>query len=206
MGQNVIFSNDCLNMRIQQKIKVESLLKWLNIIIYPSKHGDRHQNHFDTRHSDWDIDERRIFRNGGLNLHIGVLPEDDRVASFRFLKSTASSYGNCKKNFVRTILHAYRSLPPDYIDTISNLGLGLETCLTTRFVRRRLGLVLEGLQPADIFWWRWQNDCSLLLFYLTTKKFGRFLNVLGQGWPTRRSRSTGRSPSVSWSIAPDLDW
>ena len=29
--------------------------------------------------------------------------------------------------------------------------------------------------------------------------------IIKQGWPTRRSRSTGRSPSVSWSIAPDLD-
>jgi len=29
-------------------------------------------------------------------------------------------------------------------------------------------------------------------------------NVLYQGWPTRRSRSTGRSPSPSWSIAPNF--
>jgi len=31
---------------------------------------------------------------------------------------------------------------------------------------------------------------------------------LYQGWPTRRSRSTFRSPSLSWSIAPDfvLNW
>jgi len=27
-------------------------------------------------------------------------------------------------------------------------------------------------------------------------------NTLYQGWPTRRSRSTVRSPSQSWSIAP----
>jgi len=27
MDENTIFRNDCLNMRIQQKIKVESLLK-----------------------------------------------------------------------------------------------------------------------------------------------------------------------------------
>jgi len=48
-------------------------------------------------HSDCDIDERRIFRNGGLNLHIGGLPNDDRVASFRFLKSTPRKNGNSKK-------------------------------------------------------------------------------------------------------------
>ena len=66
MDENVIFRNDCLTMRIQQKTKVESLLKWLNLILYPSKHGDKHQNYFDTMRSDWDIDETRIFRNGGI--------------------------------------------------------------------------------------------------------------------------------------------
>ena len=28
--------------------------------------------------------------------------------------------------------------------------------------------------------------------------------LIQQGWPTRRSRSTGRSPSPSWSIAPNF--
>jgi len=28
--------------------------------------------------------------------------------------------------------------------------------------------------------------------------------ILDQGWPTRRSWSTGRSPSVNWSITPDF--
>jgi len=37
MDENVIFSNDGFNMRIQQKTKVESLLKWLNPILYPLK-------------------------------------------------------------------------------------------------------------------------------------------------------------------------
>jgi len=73
------------------------LLKWLNLMLYPSKHGDRHQNYSDIMHSDWDIDERKIFRNGGLNLHTGGLPTDDRVASFRFLKNTPRRYGNSKK-------------------------------------------------------------------------------------------------------------
>jgi len=52
MDENEIFCIDSLNMRIQQKPEVESLLKWLNLILYPSKHGDRHQNYFDTMHSD----------------------------------------------------------------------------------------------------------------------------------------------------------
>jgi len=52
MDENEIFCIDGLNMRIQQKIEVESFLKWFNLIRYPSKHGDRHQNYFDTMHSD----------------------------------------------------------------------------------------------------------------------------------------------------------
>ena len=32
------------------------------------------------------------------------LPNDDRVASFRFLKSTPRRYANSNKNFVRTVL------------------------------------------------------------------------------------------------------
>jgi len=43
MDENGIFCIDGLNMRIQQKIKVESLLKWLNLILYPSNHWDEHQ-------------------------------------------------------------------------------------------------------------------------------------------------------------------
>jgi len=93
-----------LNMPIQQKIKVQSLLKWLNLILYPSKHDDRHQNYFDTMHSDWDIDERKFFCNGGLNLRIGEVPKNNRVASFWFLKSTPRRYRKSKKNFVRTVL------------------------------------------------------------------------------------------------------
>jgi len=66
MDENEIVCTDGLNMRIHQKRKVGSLLKLLNFILYPSKHGDKHQNCFDIMHSDWDIDERRIFRYGGL--------------------------------------------------------------------------------------------------------------------------------------------
>ena len=52
MDENELFCIDGLNMRIQQKIKVEFLLKWLNLICHPSKHGDKHQNYFDIMHSD----------------------------------------------------------------------------------------------------------------------------------------------------------
>jgi len=52
MDEKEIFCIDHLNMRIQQKIEVESLLKCLNLILYPSKHGDRHQNYFYTMHCD----------------------------------------------------------------------------------------------------------------------------------------------------------
>jgi len=43
MGENEIFCTDGLNMRIQQKTKEESLLKWLNLILYPRKRGYRHK-------------------------------------------------------------------------------------------------------------------------------------------------------------------
>jgi len=43
-----------------------------------------------------DINERRIFHNGGLNWHIEGLPKDDRVASFGFLKRPLRRYGSSK--------------------------------------------------------------------------------------------------------------
>jgi len=52
MNENEIFCIDGINMRIQQKLNVGSLLKLLNLILYPSKHGDRQQNYFDNMHSD----------------------------------------------------------------------------------------------------------------------------------------------------------
>jgi len=44
---------------------------------------------------------------------LGGLPKNNRVASFRFLKTTPRTYRNSKKNFAQTVLHAYRSLPTD---------------------------------------------------------------------------------------------
>ena len=37
-------------------------------------------------------------------MHIGGLPKDDIVASFRFLNSTPRTYRNSKKTFIRTVL------------------------------------------------------------------------------------------------------
>ena len=44
-----------------------------------------------------------------------------------------------------------------------------------------------------------KSSCRIWLFVF---------DCISQGWPTRRSRSTGRSPSPSWSIAPNfaLNW
>ena len=90
MNENVIFSNDGLNMRIQQKIKAVSLLKWLNFILYPSKHGDKHQNYFDIMHNDWDIDDRRIFCNAGLNLYIGGIAQGRQSGIIQILNEHTS--------------------------------------------------------------------------------------------------------------------
>jgi len=98
------FCIDGLNIRIQQKIKVESLLKWLNPILFPSKHGDRDQNYFDTMHSDWDIDERRIFRNGVLNLHITGIAQGWQSGIIQILKEHTLEVWKQQKKLVRTVL------------------------------------------------------------------------------------------------------
>ena len=86
MDENEVFCIDGLNMRIQRKLKMACLLNWLNLILYPTKHGDRHQNYFDIVYSDWDIDERRIFRNGGLNLYIGGIAQGWQSGIIQILK------------------------------------------------------------------------------------------------------------------------
>ena len=48
-------------------------------------------------HSERDIDERRFSVMAALICILGGLPKDDRVASFRFLKSTPHRYRNSKK-------------------------------------------------------------------------------------------------------------
>ena len=55
-----------------------------------------------------------------------------------------------------------------------------------------------------------KNAKKNVLLSFQNSRFQAFLyrDPLHQGWPTRRSRSTGRSPNVKWSIAPDfaLNW
>jgi len=55
---------------LEHKIFLWSRLKRLNLIMYPTKCRDRHQNYYDTLYNYQDIDENKIFSNGGLNLHI----------------------------------------------------------------------------------------------------------------------------------------
>jgi len=55
---------------LEHNIFLWSVLKWLNLIMYPTKCRDRHQNYFDTLYNYQDIDENKTFSNGGLNLHI----------------------------------------------------------------------------------------------------------------------------------------
>jgi len=56
-------------------------------------------------------------------------------------------------------------------------------------------------QPLPVSDFKWMKEKDLDNW----KELGCILEVdLEQAWPTSRSRSTGRSPSVSWSIAPDF--
>ena len=41
-------------------------------------------------YSDWDIDERKIFHNGGLNLHIGVIAQGWQSGIIQILKEHTS--------------------------------------------------------------------------------------------------------------------
>ena len=98
MDKNEIFCSDGLNMRIQQKNKGGIFLKWLVLILYPSKHGDKHQTYLDTMHSDWDIDERRIFRIGSLHLHIGWIAQRWQSGIIQILKEHTSEVWKQQKN------------------------------------------------------------------------------------------------------------
>ena len=56
----------------------------------------------------------------------------------------------------------------------------------------KLDVSVDG---SDTYLEKVRKDCNELVVKL---------HAIGQGWPTRRSRSTGRSPSPSWSIAPNF--
>jgi len=66
-------------------------------------------------HSDSDIGKRRIYRNGGLDLHIGRIAQGWQSGIIQILKEHTSAVWKQQKNFVRTVLHIYQSLPPDYV-------------------------------------------------------------------------------------------
>ena len=97
MNENVIFSNDCLNMRIQQKIKVESLLKWLILFFTPQIIGINTKIILISCIVTEIMTKARFSVVAALICILRGLPKDDRVASFKFFKSTLQRYGNSKK-------------------------------------------------------------------------------------------------------------
>ena len=100
MNENEIFCIDGLNMRIQKKRKVQFLLKWLKLILYPQNMP------IDTKIILIPCIVTEIFTKEGFSVMValiwilGRLPKDDRVASFRFLKSTPRRNGR-SKDFLR---------------------------------------------------------------------------------------------------------
>jgi len=75
---------------LELKIFVWFILKWLNLIRYPIKYGDRHQNYFDTMYNYRDIDENKIFSNGCLNLHIARIAHRWQSGIIQILKEYTS--------------------------------------------------------------------------------------------------------------------
>jgi len=75
---------------LELKIFLSSILKWLNLILYPTKYGDRHQNNFDTMYNYRDIDENKIFSNGGHNLHIARIAQRGQSGVIQILKEYTS--------------------------------------------------------------------------------------------------------------------
>jgi len=108
----MIFRNNGLNMPVQQKIKAEFLLKRLGLILYPSKHGDRYPKITLTPCIVTEILTKGFFITSVLICILGGLPKDDS-GIIQVLKSTLRRFRNSRK-IVRTVLHACRSLPPDY--------------------------------------------------------------------------------------------
>jgi len=103
MDKNEIFCIDSLNMHIQQKIKVESLLHWL-ILFFTLK--------------TWGINTEivliscivtKTLTKEGFSVMAAIiwilerLPKDDGVVPFRILKSKLRLYRNSKK-IVRTVI------------------------------------------------------------------------------------------------------
>ena len=86
-------------------------LYWNGLIwFFSPQHRGRHQNYFDTIHSDWDIDKARFFVMSALICILGGSLKDDRVASFRFLKSTPRRCRNSKKTLYDGIARFSKNL------------------------------------------------------------------------------------------------
>jgi len=75
---------------LEHKIFPWPRLKRLNLIMYPTKCKDRHQNCFDTVYNYRDIDENKIFSNGGLNLHIARIAQRCQSGIIQILKEHIS--------------------------------------------------------------------------------------------------------------------
>jgi len=60
------------------------------MIMYPTKYGDRHQNYSDTLYNYQDIDENKIFSNGGLKLHIAQIAQRCQSSIIQILKEHTS--------------------------------------------------------------------------------------------------------------------
>ena len=118
MDENVIFSDNGLNTPIHQKIKAWSLLKWHNVILYPSKHGDRHQIILIPCIVTEILTKEGFPVMAALICILGRWPKDDRVASFSFLKSTPRRYRKSKK---KTLYGRYCTLIGPCHRTISCL-------------------------------------------------------------------------------------
>ena len=74
---------------LEHKIFPWSILKRRNLIMYPTKCRDRHQNYSDTLYNYQDIDENKIFSNGGLNLHIARIAQRCQSGIIQILKDSS---------------------------------------------------------------------------------------------------------------------
>jgi len=101
-------------MHILQKILVWTLLKRLNLILYSSKHWDSHQNYFDTLYNFRDIDENKIFSNGGLNLHIVRIAQICQSGIIQILQRYRNSIKTLYGPYCK-VLQKYGVWQPDYI-------------------------------------------------------------------------------------------
>ena len=125
----------------------------------------------------------------------------------------SKSYGTHSKMLADEIVTlakrlATDTIPHDYTSTFLACRLvplkkkdsgirpvGVDECL-----RRIIGKTITGLLKEDII----HAVGTLQTCAGLHSGIEAAIHAVTQGWPTRRSRSTGRSPSPSWSIAPNF--